>query len=106
MRPQAIRARGGAKVNRGEARSNEPVATLHSAAGGDLAVDGRDSSGWRGRVSRAAGFGAARSRLSDHPGDHVLSGRESRCDGVERDGSTRATVRTSAGLAANDVDKF
>ncbi len=52
------------------------------------------------------GVGAAGSRLSDHSGRDVLSGRESRRDGVIGDRAARAPVRPGARAAADDFGEF
>ena len=51
----------------------------------------------RARLPAAAGLGAAAGRLPDHPGRHLLSGRQPRRDGVDGDGAARAPVRPDAG---------
>jgi multidrug efflux system membrane fusion protein len=56
--------------------AHEPVATVHPAAGGDLAADGRRAARGHRRVSRAADLGAAGDRLPDDPGGDALPGRE------------------------------
>src|SRR5258706_16274861 len=49
-------------------KSNEPIAALHSAAGGNHIADGGDHAVRHTRLQVLADRRAARSRLSDHPG--------------------------------------
>ena len=52
---------------------NESITAIYSAAGRYVAADGRNSAGGHCCVHAVAGIGIARSGISDHPGDDVLS---------------------------------
>ena len=82
-----------AEPRRRARRRDEPVASLHPAAGRDLAADGGDRAGRPGRLPLPAAVGAAAGRLSDHPGADALPGRQPRGDGQHRDRAAGAPVR-------------
>ena len=90
-----------------KAATNEPVASVHPAAGRDVAADGRRSL-LAGAVAlpAAPGLGAAAGRLPDDPGRDVLSGRESRRHGVGRHRAARAAVRPAARLEPDDLHEL
>ena len=56
-------------------QDHEPLADLHRPAGGDIAVHGGDPARRPGGVPFPVAVGAAGSRLSNHSGCDVLSGR-------------------------------
>ena len=59
-----------------------------------------------GRVSAIAGLGAAGSRLSDHSGGDVLSGRGPGCDGFVGHVAAGAAVRAGPRTEPDDLDEF
>src|SRR6266705_6273977 len=71
----AARRRGKARASGAAKRAHESLAAVHPAAGGDLALDGRDPARRRDRLPAAAALGAARGGLPDDPGRHLLSRR-------------------------------
>src|SRR5437879_4324112 len=73
---RAARRRGKARASGAAKRAHESLAALHPAAGGDLALDGRDPARRRDRLPAAAALGLARGGLPDDPGRHLLSRRE------------------------------
>src|SRR5271156_409751 len=77
MVPRRERTRGGSSERRPKGRviartENESVATVYSAAGRHLAVDGRDPDFGHRRLPVSSPFGAAGSRLSNNSSRHVL----------------------------------
>ena len=90
----------------GGARGDEPVPPLHRTAGRDDAADVRHPDGRRRRLSLPAAVGAARGRLSDHPGADLLSRREPGGDDLVGDGAAGAPVRPDAEPDADDVAEF
>src|SRR5437879_12568329 len=73
---RAARRRGKARASGTAKRAHESLAALHPAAGGDLALDGRDPARRRDRLPAAAALGLARGGLPDDPGRHLLSRRQ------------------------------
>ena len=85
---------------------HESFSDIHCPAGSHFAVDGRDPAGRRRRLQAIAGVRAAGSGLSHHPGDHVLSGRESGRDGIVGYRAARTPVRPGARTAADDLHQL
>src|ERR1700736_1796435 len=79
-------ARGGAPKLRSrvtpQGSGNESITAVHFAARRHYIVDGGDFAGGLRRIPAVAGLRVAASRLSDHPGANVLSGRQPGRDGV------------------------
>src|SRR5258708_9423862 len=65
-----------------EGRVHEPFTAVYPPAGGHLSFDGGHFACRICCLSAAAGVGAAAGGLPDDPGDDVLSGCETRGDGV------------------------
>src|SRR2546430_14715584 len=84
----------------------EPLANLCSASCRDVAADGCDSACRNSGVPPATGVRPARSRLSDHPGAHLLPWGEPGRHGFFGDSTDGAAVRTSAGPSADDLQKL
>ena len=76
-----------------------PSRLIHSSSGCDHPVDARPHAGGIGGLPRASCLRSAGGRLSHHSGGDVLSGRQSRGDGVVRHRSVGAPVRPSPGLS-------
>src|SRR5260370_10194812 len=53
-------------------RRNEPVSSIYSSSGSDLAVDGRGTAGRSCGLYPVTGLGPAPGSLSEHPGDNFL----------------------------------
>ena len=83
-----------------------PSRLVHPAAGRDLAADGGDHAGRHGRLSLSAALGAARGRLSDHPGADLLSRRQPRRDDLVGHRAARSAVRPDAGAQPDVVDQL
>src|SRR6185369_1074037 len=81
---------------------HESIQRLYPPPGRHRPTDGGDHAGRARRTAFSAAVRAARSRLPDHPGADVLSGREPGCDDVVGDGTARAPVRADA-VAEPDV---
>src|SRR6266550_4701638 len=103
---RAARRRGKARASGAAKRVHEPLAALHPAAGGDIALDGRDPARRRDRLSPLAALGLARGGLPDDPGRHLLS----RCEPGRGDlldhRTARAPVRADAGAEADVLDQL
>ena len=100
--PVATSGRSGS----GGGANHESVTDIHPPADRHLAADDRHPAGGRGRLQAVARLGVAGSRLPDHPGDDVLSGRQPGRDGVVGDRSARAAVRPGARPPADDLHQF
>src|SRR5690349_17035201 len=79
--PEASDNRGTWAETAGDS-SDESVAAVYSAAGGDFTADGRHPAGRLRRLSPIACVGLTGSGLPDDPGPHVLSRRQPRGNGV------------------------
>ena len=93
-------------VERSITPRNESFAAIHPQADRDHPADGGDPARRPGGIQTVAGLGAARGRLSHHPGADVLSGREPRCDGVVGDGAAGAAVRAGARAQPDDLEQL
>src|SRR5215203_34443 len=87
-------------------RLSESFSTLYPAAGGNIIVNGGNSAGGDRCVPATASLSAAGGGLSYYPGDHVLSGGKSGCDGNGRHCSTRKTVWASARSEPDDLHQL
>src|SRR5438477_7070894 len=87
-------------------RADESVTPIHLAASGDIAAHDRHLAHGYCRLSATAGFGAAASGLSDHPGSHILSRREFGCCRLGHHRAARTAIRTTARLEPNDFDQL
>src|SRR2546425_9690354 len=104
-RPARARRRGKARASGAAKRAHESLAAVHPAAGGDLALDGRDPARRRDRLPAAAALGASRGGLPDDPGRDLLSRREPRrCDLLDHR-AARAPVRADARAEADVLDQ-
>ena len=84
-------------ASRGSERCDERLRALHPAAGRHHAADGGDPAGRHRRLPLPAALGAARGRLSDHPGADLLSRRQPGGDDLVGHRAARAAVRPDAG---------
>src|SRR5216117_4625925 len=100
-RPARARHRQKARASGAAKRAHEPLAAVHPAAGGDLALDGRDPARRRDRLSPLAALGLARGGLPDDPGRHLLSRREPGRDDFLDHRAARAPVGPDAGSQAD-----
>src|SRR5262249_22714713 len=89
-----------------KATANEYLENLHPASGRNIATDGRRPSGPCGRVQTVAGIGYAAGGLPNDSGRDVLSRSKPGGDVIVGDSAARASIRTSPGLEADDVDQF
>src|SRR5881396_758265 len=105
-RPVKARRRQKARASGAAKRAHESLAALHPAAGGDLALDGRDPARRRDRLPAAAALGLARGGLPDDPGRHLLSRREPGRDDFLDHRAARAPVRADARAEADVLDKL
>src|ERR1700722_3343906 len=85
---------------------HEPVTLIYSSPGRDHIADGGRVAGGLGGVYAVAGVGAAGSRLPNHSGGDVLSGRRSGCDGVVGDFAFGAAVWPGSRPEPDDIDEF
>src|SRR5690348_16154815 len=85
---------------------NESLSYIYFAAGGHDLADGRDHAGGPLRLPLSAALGLARGRLSDHSGPDLLSGRQSRRDGLIGYRPARSAVRPNAGPQPDVLDEL
>ena len=86
--------RGSRRAERAtERQSHEHLRAVHPAADRDRAADGRAAAVRPGRLSAAAGGGAAERQLSDPSGHRAAAGRRSADHGVVGGDAARAAVR-------------
>ena len=96
-------ASGAAAATPRRSTRNEPVPSLHPAAGRDLAADAGDRAGRHGGLPLPAAVGAAAGRLPDDPGADAVPGRQPGGDGADRHGAAGAAVRPDAGPGAHEL---
>ncbi len=101
--PAPVSAGGAMGAAAGRTHRNERLLPLHPPADRHLAARRRGDAGRRARLLVAAGLGVAASRLSDHPGHHPASRRQSGHHCLAGDGAARAPVRPDPGLAGHDL---
>src|SRR5882724_4934369 len=87
-------------------QTGESFSALHSTPGRYVSIDGGNSVGGNRCVPATPGLCFAGGRLSDYPGDYVLSGGESGCDGLGSHCSARTAVWASAGSEPDDLNEF
>src|ERR1700722_4549286 len=87
-------------------KPRESVPPIHHEAGSDVATDGRHLACRQRRVLPITGLSASRSRLSNHPGPHFLSGSQPLRDGYHRARSTGEPVRRTARSEPDDFHQF
>src|SRR5262245_33181401 len=93
-------------TSRKEGQAIESVTPFYLASGGDLPVDGGNTACRCRRVQTTCSFCLTRSRLSHHPGCHVLSGSQSRRHSFSDHCATRTSIRTSTRPESDDLHEF
>src|SRR2546426_83403 len=87
-------------------RAHESVTPIHLAARGDIAVDDRHFAHGYCGLSPTARFCPAASGLSDHPGGHVLSRRESGRFRLGHHRAVGAPIRPTARVKPDDLNQL